>query len=136
GHRRRSARAGGGGRSGGETAGRPRGADADAAGGVFTACPAGARVRRDRRGLGDFARRRTRALPPRRQTVEGASGVNEQELEQLAQRLGARAAQRLDVAGTARAGPARLREAPRVNGVTPVRRQPASLEAAATVILS
>jgi len=61
--------------------------------------------------------------------------VNEQELEQLAQRLGARAAERLDVARTAQAVVARLREAPRVSVVTRLWLQPAWLKVAATVVL-
>src|SRR5947199_95508 len=83
---------------GGETAGRPRAAVADAARGILAAGPAGARVRRDRGGPGDFARRRARALPPRGQTVEGVSVLNRDELpdarlQELAQRLGVRAAE-------------------------------------------
>jgi len=61
--------------------------------------------------------------------------VNEQELEQLAQRLGARAAERLDVARTVQAVVARLREAPRVSVVTRLWLQPAWLKVAATVAL-
>jgi len=61
--------------------------------------------------------------------------VNEPELEQLAQRLGARAAERLDVERTAQAVVTRLREAPRVSVVTRLWMQPAWLKVAATVVL-
>src|SRR5207253_1612225 len=135
GHRRRSARACGRGRSRGETAGGPRATVADAAGGVSAAGPAGTRVRRDRGGPVDYARRCARALPPRRQTVEGVPGVNEHELEKLAQRLGARAAEQLDVERTAQAVVTRLREAPRVSVVTRLWMQSAWLKVAATVVL-
>jgi hypothetical protein len=61
--------------------------------------------------------------------------VNEHELEKLAQRLGARAAERLDVERTAQAVVTRLREAPRVSVVTRFWMQPAWLKVAATVVL-
>ena len=61
--------------------------------------------------------------------------MNEHELEKLAQRLGARAAERLDVERTAHAVVTRLREAPGVSVATRVSMQPAWLKVAATVVL-
>ncbi len=56
-------------------------------------------------------------------------------LQELAQRLGARAAERLDVERTAQAVVTRLREAPRGSVVTRLWLQPAWLKVAATVVL-
>ena len=61
--------------------------------------------------------------------------MNEHELEKLAQRLGARAAEQLDVERTAQAVVTRLREAPRVSVVTRLWMQSAWLKVAATVVL-
>src|SRR6266702_4780075 len=93
----------------------PRGA-AVAAGGVPAPGAAGARVRRDRRGVRNDARRRARALSPRGQAIEGAYEMKEDGtlhdamLQDAARRLGAGAAERLDVERTAQAVVARLRE--------------------------
>ena len=61
--------------------------------------------------------------------------LSDAKLQELAQRLGARAAERLDVARTARAVVTRLRETPRVSVVTRLWMQPAWLKVAATVVL-
>jgi len=61
--------------------------------------------------------------------------VNDHELEQLAQRLGARAAERLDVERTALAVLTRLREERRRSGAAWVWMQPTWLKIAATVVL-
>ena len=56
-------------------------------------------------------------------------------LQELAQRLGVRAAERLDVERTAQAVVTRLRETPRASVVTRLWMQPAWLKVAATVVL-
>ncbi len=56
-------------------------------------------------------------------------------LQELAQRLGVRAAERLDVERTAQAVVTRLRETPRASVVTRLWMQPAWLKLAATVVL-
>ena len=61
--------------------------------------------------------------------------LSDAKLQELAQRLGARAAERLDVARTAQAVVTRLRETPRVSLVTRLWMQPAWLKVAATVVL-
>jgi len=61
--------------------------------------------------------------------------VNDHELEQLAQRLGARAAERLDVERAAQAVLTRLREEPRRPVAAWVWMQPAWLKIAATAVL-
>src|SRR5439155_6149948 len=91
-------------------------AAAVAAGGVPAPGAAGARVRRDRRGVRNDARRRARALSPRGQAIEGAYEMKEDGtlhdamVQDAARRLGAGAAERLDVERTAQAVVARLRE--------------------------
>ena len=61
--------------------------------------------------------------------------MNEHELEKLAQRLGARAAEQLDVERTAQAVVTRLREAPRVSVVTRLWMQSAWLKVAVVLLL-
>src|SRR5256884_8922978 len=88
---------------------------------VPAAGSAGVRVRRNRRGARDDARRGPRALSPCGETLEGAHVLNSHELpdaklQEIAQRLGARAAERLDVERTAEAVVARLRTEARAEG--------------------
>src|SRR5207245_7675618 len=76
------------------------------------------RVRGNRGRARDDPRRGARALSPCRQAIEGVREMNDDatlhddELQEVARRLGARAAERLDVEGTAQAVVARLRTEP------------------------
>src|SRR6266702_6335871 len=85
----------------------------DATRGVPAPGSAGARVRRNRRGARDDARRGPRALSPCSETIEGAHEMNDDatvhddKLQEVARRLGARAAEQLDVERTAEAVVAR-----------------------------
>jgi hypothetical protein len=61
--------------------------------------------------------------------------VTDRDLDKLAQRLGARAAERLDVERTAQAVVTRLREEPRAPALAWLRMQPAWLRIAAAMVL-
>src|SRR5437764_8466737 len=117
----------------------PAAATAVAAGSLPVTGAAGARVPGDRRGSGHDTRRRARALPPRGQAIEGAFAVNDDamlqdaKLRELAHRLGAAAAERLDVERTAGAVVERPRTERRSEPLTWV--QPAWRRSAALAIL-
>src|SRR3989449_11666816 len=98
------------------------------------------RSRRNRRGARDDARRGPRALSPCGETLEGAHVLNSHELpdaklQEIAQRLGARAAERLDVERTAEAVVAQLRTEPRAEVRVLGWIQPAWLRIAAVLLL-
>src|SRR5947208_2629314 len=118
----------------------PGAAAPDATRGVPAAGSAGVRVRRDRRGAWDDARRGPRALSPCGETIEGAHEMNDDvtlhddKLQEVARRLGARAAERLDVERTAEAVVARLRTEPRAEVRVLGWIQPAWLRIAAVLV--
>src|SRR3989449_10338299 len=98
------------------------------------------RSRRNRRGARDDARRGPRALSPCGETIEGAHVLNSHELpdaklQEIARRLGARAAERLDVERTAEAVVARVRTEPRAEVRVLGWIQPAWLRIAAVLLL-
>src|SRR5207249_2989494 len=109
------------------------------AGSLLAAGAARARIPGDCGSPGHDPGRRSRALSSCRQAIEGAFAVNDDamlhdaKLQEVAQRLGAGAAERLDVERTARAVVERLRAGPRAERWTWV--QPAWLRIAAAAIL-
>src|SRR5438876_7221250 len=114
-------------------------AAAAAAGSLLAAGAARARIPGYCGSPGHDPGRRSRALSSCRQAIEGAFAVNDDavlhdaRLHEVAQRLGAGAAERLDVERTARAVVERLRAEPRAERWTWV--QPAWLRSAAAAIL-
>src|SRR5205807_3563877 len=139
--RRRSARAGGRRRSRGAAGQGPRAATAPTAGSISAAGTTRARVRRDRRGPGNDPRGGAGALSPRGQEIKGVPEMkddatfHEAKLQELAQRLGTRAAERLDVERTAQAVVARLHEEARAPARPSVWSQPAWLKIAAALVI-
>src|SRR5207249_8219486 len=109
------------------------------AGSLLAAGAARARIPGDCGSPGHDPRRRAGALSSRRQAIEGAFAVNDDamlhdaRLREVALRLGAGAAERLDVERTARVVVERLRAEPRAERWTWL--QPAWLRIAAAAIL-